>query len=397
MIKHPDEKVELLAPAGDIAKLRLALSYGADAVYLGGGRFGLRAAAAINNDFLKDAAGYAHGLGKKIYVTVNIFARNSDFDEIKEYAQYLENVGVDAVIVSDLGVLRAVRENTNLVIHVSTQANVINKYAAEEYVKLGARRIILARECSLSEIREIAAHVKGKCDIEVFVHGAMCVSYSGRCLLSNYTTGRESNYGECTQPCRWKYALMEEKRPGQYFPVEEDAHGTYIMNSKDLCLINHLKELQDAGITSFKIEGRTKSEYYVAAVVGAYRRALDGERFDYMKELDKVAHRQWTTGFVLGENDHLYTETPAPDSTRRVVAMCLGGNKVSLRNGFSIGDELEILSPRAAHNKTFKVTGIKDGNLQEVAGANKAGYDYFIECPYTLNPDDFLRKTILKP
>ena len=392
MIECLNNEVELLAPVGDMTKLRLALVYGADAVYLGGVKFGLRSAAGIDNDYLKDAADYAHGLGKKVYVTVNIFARNSDFDEIKEYVKSLEKICVDAVIVSDLGVMRVVRENTGLEIHVSTQANVLNKYTAKEYVKLGARRIILARECSLPEIKEIAAYVKGKCDIEVFVHGAMCVSYSGRCLLSNYTTGRESNCGECAHPCRWKYALVEEKRPGQYFPVEENIHGTFIMNSKDLCLINHLKELRDAGVAGFKIEGRVKSEYYVAAVVNAYRRALDGEQFDYMRELDKVAHRPWTTGFVLGENDHLHTESPAPESTHQVVALCLGDNRISLRNGINIGDELEILSPRAAHNKRFTVAGIKDGNGQCVARANKAGYIYFVDCPYTLNPDDFLRK-----
>ena len=388
------KKVELLAPAGDANKLKLALMYGADAVYLGGSKFGLRSAATVDNDYLKEAVALAHSKGKKVYVTVNIFARNGDFDEIKKYVKHLESIKVDAVIVSDLGVMRVVRENTKLEIHVSTQANVLNKYTAEEYVKLGAKRIILARECSIKEIKEIAAYVKGKCDIEVFVHGAMCVSYSGRCLLSNYMTGRESNRGECAHPCRWKYTLVEEKRPDQSFPIEEDEHGTYIMNSKDLCLINHLNDLEAAGVTNFKIEGRMKSEYYVAAVTGTYRRAIDGEQFDRMEEINKSAHRPWTTGFVFGENDHLYTTTTDAKSTHQVTARCLGKDKISLLNYFCVGEELEILSPGANHNKTFIVTHIKDDTGIEITRANKAGYVYYIDCPYQLQPDEFLRKKI---
>ncbi|MCL2721142.1 MAG: U32 family peptidase [Treponema sp.] len=395
---------ELLAPAGDMNKLHLAVKYGADAVYLGG-RFGLRAAAAIENDCLKEAVSYAHSHGKKIYITVNIFARNADFDEIKTYVKWLQEIGVDAVIVSDLGVLKLVRENTSLDVHISTQANVINKFTAQEYVKLGAKRIILARECSNTEIKEIADHLKNecgsKCEIEIFVHGAMCVSYSGRCMISNYMTDREANRGECSQPCRYKYfmtaSMKEEKRPSQYWDIEEDANGTYIMNSKDLCLINHLYELKKCGVTSFKIEGRMKSDYYVAAAVNTYRHALnketEGKKFDYQKEIEKISHRPYTTGFVFEKSDNLFIEHTNQISTHDVVGMCLGGNKVLQRNVFNEGDELEILSPGKNHNRSFIVKSIKDEQGQNVTRANKAGAVYCIELDnIVLEADEFLRK-----
>ncbi|MCL2442659.1 MAG: U32 family peptidase [Treponema sp.] len=398
------KNIELLAPAGDINKLKLAIKYGADAVYLGG-RFGLRAGAAIAEDLLEEVVTYTHSFGKKIYITVNIFARNADFDEIKVYIKRLQDINVDAVVVSDLGVLRLVRENTSLDVHISTQANVINKFTAGEYVKLGAKRIILARECSLAEIKEITAFIKDKCEIEVFVHGAMCVSYSGRCMISNYMTEREANRGECAQPCRYKYTgkfitgmLEEEKRPSEYWDIEEDTHGTYIMNSKDLCLINHLDELADSGVTSFKIEGRMKSEYYVAAAVNTYRQALDGKKFDYIKEIEKVPHRPWTSGFVFNKGDHLFTEHPNPVSTYEVVGMCLGRDKILQRNVFNTGDELEILSPGKNFNKTFIVKAIRDEQGQSVSRANKASAVYYIELDnpeLTLEPDEFLRKKII--
>ncbi|MCL2765615.1 MAG: U32 family peptidase [Treponema sp.] len=390
------KNIELLAPAGDMNRLRLAVKYGADAVYLGG-RFGLRASAAIEDDYLKEAVSCAHSHGKKAYVTVNIFARNADFDAIEVYLKRLREIDVDAVIVSDLGVLKLVRENTDLEIHISTQANVLNKFTAEEYIKLGAKRIILARECSHTEIKEIASHVMNECDIEVFVHGAMCVSYSGRCMISNYMTEREANRGECAQPCRYKYtALVEEFRPSERWAAEEDSHGTYIMNSKDLCLINHLDELVSCGVTSFKIEGRMKSEYYVAATVNAYRRALNGEKFDYIKEIDKVPHRPWTTGFVFEKGNHLFTEHSNQISTHEVAGMCLGNNKILQRNVFCEGDELEILSPGKNHNLTFKAKSIKDEQGQIITRANKANAVYFIETGgITLEPDEFLRKKII--
>ena len=390
------KNVELLAPAGDMNKLRLAIKYGADAVYFGG-RFGLRAGAVIEDECLKDAVSYAHSHGKKVYVTVNIFARNSDFEEIKNYLKLLQEIGVDAVIVSDLGVLRLVKENTSLEVHISTQANVINKYTANEYANLGANRIIIARECSIKEIKEIAKYLEGRCDIEIFVHGAMCVSYSGRCMISNYMTEREANRGECAQPCRYKYftsgEITEEKRPSQRWGIEEDANGTYILNSKDLCLINHLDELIECGITSLKIEGRMKSEYYVAATVNTYRLALNGIKFDFVNEINKSPHRPWTTGFVFEKNDNLFIEHTNQVSTHEVVGMCLGKDKILQRNVFCTGDELEILSPLKNHNKTFIVTSIKDEIGQSVIRANKAGAIYYIEsAELTLEPDDFLRK-----
>jgi len=390
--------IELLAPAGDMNKLRLAVKYGADAVYIGG-EYGLRAGAAMEQELLEEAAAFAHSHGKKVYVTVNIFARNDDFDTIKIYVKRLEAIGVDAVIVSDLGVLRLVRENTSLDVHISTQANVINKYTAQEYVNFGAKRIILARECSLGEIKEIAEHLKtkcaNKCEIEVFVHGAMCVSYSGRCMISNYMTEREANRGECSQPCRYKYFMIEEKRPTEAWGIEEDANGTYIMNSKDLCLINHLDDLACAGVTSFKIEGRMKSEYYVASAVNAYRRALNKEDFDFQNEIDKSPHRPWTTGFVFEKTDALFIEHTNQVSSYEVVGLCLGAGKVLQRNVFCTGDELEILSSGENHNKTFTVTLIKDEQGQSVTRANKAGATYYIELEgIALEPDEFLRKKV---
>jgi len=388
------KNIELLAPVGDLSRLKYAVKYGADAVYLGG-RFGLRASAAMDNECLKEAVSYSHLHGKKIYVTVNFFARNYDFSEIEIYIKWLQEIGVDAVIVSDLGVLRMVKEKTSLEVHISTQANVLNKFTAEEYVKLGVRRIILARECSLAEIKEIADHLKNQCEIEVFVHGAMCVSYSGRCLLSSYMTKREANRGECAQPCRYNYTLVEEYRPAEHWKIEEDSQGTYIMNSKDLCLINHLDELINCGVTSFKIEGRMKSDYYVAATVNTYRQVLDGKKFNFQNEIDKIPHRPWTTGFVLQENDHLITEHSNQVSTFEITGICLGGKKILQRNTFCAGDELEILSPGNNHNKTFIVKSIKDEQGQNVTKANKASFIYYIEYDGPeLEPDEFLRKRI---
>ncbi|MCL2228583.1 MAG: U32 family peptidase [Firmicutes bacterium] len=406
------QKVELLCPAGDMSKLRLAIAYGADAVYMGGSRFGLRASSVVGDDFLPDAIAYAHHHGKKAYVTVNVFPRNTDFKDLKKYLVWLEKIGADAVIVSDLGALRLAKESTNLEIHISTQANVLNKHTAMEYANLGASRIILARECSLSEITEIAKHLKGKCEIEVFVHGAMCVSYSGRCMLSDYMINRSGNRGECAGSCRWNYSLVEAKRPGEYFPIEEDDNGTYIMNSRDLCLIEHLDELKKAGVQSFKIEGRNKSEYYVAAVTGAYRRAIDGEVFDFGAELEKTAHRPFTTGFIFPNENTMHQNDANPIQSMHVVAMgippksprqrtvasstasqCDNNLKIILqRNVFCVGDELEVLSPGENQNKRFTVTKILDNKGQEVTRANKAGELYQIDCPFPLGEFDFLRK-----
>ena len=402
MCYHVIMKIELLAPAGDINKLEIALLYGADAVYLGGTQFGLRAMSGnFTNEDIEKAVKMVHAQGKKVYVTLNIFARNDDFENIITYAKFLQSINVDAVIVSDLGVLSAVRENTNLDIHISTQANVLNKYTAEQYVKLGAKRIILARECNINEIREIANHLKGRAEIEVFVHGAICIAYSGRCMLSDYMNGQErsSNRGACTQPCRFKYNLVEEKRKEQYFEIQEDQNGTYIMNSRDLALINHLQGLADAGVTSFKIEGRTKTEYYVAGVVNAYRRAMDGEKFDYMQELRKIYHRPYTSGFVFHETNKpqskQFTDSGAQQSTHKFVAIVLDNqNTIQHRNLFCVSDELEILSPTSSHNKTFIVEQITNKNGENIERAQRVQEILTIKCPHALHKGDMLRKKI---
>ena len=293
-------EIELLAPAGDLTRAQIALDYGADAIYLGGKDFSLRAHAInFTDDEMHQIVTLAHKRGKKVYVTVNIIPRNDDFPQIIDYAKRLQKLQVDAVIVADIGVIKVFRDYTTIPVHVSTQANITNQYTALEYVRMGATRLVLARELSIGEIKTICDAVKGQAEIEVFVHGAMCVSYSGRCLLSNYMTNRPSNRGECAHACRYSYALQEAKRPNEYWPIEEDEHGTYILNSRDLCLIEHLDELKAAGVASLKIEGRMKSVYYVAGVVHAYRQALDGIKRDYMTELDKISHRPYTLGFTF--------------------------------------------------------------------------------------------------
>jgi len=388
-------KPELLAPAGDFGKLKLALLYGADAVYVGGKEFGMRAKCGnFTDEELKQATEFVHFHGKKIYVTINIFARNSDFAALVTYLKFLDRIKVDAVIVSDLGVLRMAREVTKLPVHISTQANVLNKYTAEEYVKLGASRIILARECSMQEIKEIAAHLKGRAEIECFVHGAMCVSYSGRCLLSAYLNGsdRDANRGACIQACRFKYYLVEEKRLDQPFQIQEDARGSYILNSRDLCLADHLGDLAAAGVKSFKIEGRTKSEYYVSGVVNTYRHLLDGAKIDYRAELAKIAHRPYTTGFLFKEPQQNF-EASAPVQTHEFVALCQGNGKIEHRNAFDVGDTLEILSPNpATFNKTFTVTRIVNSKGEKVPRAKLVQEILEIDCPFELREGDILRK-----
>lgn len=270
-------KPEILSPAGDMERLKYAIAYGADAVYLAGKHFGMRAASDnFTDDELREGIAYAHARGVKVYVTVNISPRSNEFPELETYLQKLYEYGADAAIVSDLGVIRvAKRVVPQLPLHISTQTSILNYEAAQFWVEMGAERIVLARELTLEEIKTIRDHIPPEVEIECFVHGAMCISYSGRCLISNYTTGRDANHGACAQSCRWKYALMEEKRPGQYFPVDEDERGTYLYNSKDMCMIDHIPELIAAGITSFKIEGRAKTAYYTAGITAAYRRAVD--------------------------------------------------------------------------------------------------------------------------
>lgn len=357
------KKPELLAPAGNMEKMKMALLYGADAVYLGGQMFGLRAFGGnFTQEELKEAVDFAHALQKKVYVTVNIFPHNSDIDKLPDYLRYLASIKVDAILVADLGVFSMGRKLVpELPIHISTQANSTNWAAVNAWQELGAERVVLAREMSLKEIREI----RKKCsvELEMFIHGAMCISYSGRCLLSNYFTGRDSNRGSCAQPCRWKYALVEETRPGQYFPIMEDDRGSYIFNSKDMCLMPNLAEIIESGIDSLKIEGRMKSVHYAASVTKAYRMAIDSyfanpERFsvkdEWLEELDKVSHRAYTTGFYYGnptEKDQIYANS-SYQQTSDFVGLVLdydettGWATVEQRNNMKVGQEIEIFQPK---------------------------------------------------
>lgn len=353
-------KPELLSPAGSIGKLKTAVLFGADAVYIGGHMFGLRTASE-NADFeeLKEGINYAHNAGKRVYITTNIVARNEDVKRFPSFLKQIAEAQADAVIVTDLGLFHAVRENfPSLEIHISTQANLLNFESCNFFHKLGAKRVVLARELSLSEIQEIRQKTDKSLELEAFVHGAMCMSYSGRCLLSDYMTGRSANHGNCTQPCRFKYTLMEEKREGEYFPVYEDENGTFLMNSKDLCMIEHLKELYDAGVTSFKIEGRVKSEFYVATVTAAYRRAIDdmtaGKPFDktLLDEVCAVSHRQYHTGFFFDDDTkkQIY-ESSSYLRSCDLIALAekyepeTGTLLCYHRNRFKKGDQIEILEP----------------------------------------------------
>ena len=356
-------KPELLAPAGNMEKMKMALLYGADAVYLGGKAFGLRAFGGnFSQEELAEAVEFAHNLGKKVYVTVNIFPHNSDIAKLPEYLAFLDSIRVDAILVADLGIFTMAKKYaTHVELHISTQANNTNWAAVNAWADLGASRVVLAREMSLAEIREI----REKChvELEMFVHGAMCISYSGRCLMSNYMAGRDANRGSCAQPCRWNYALVEEKRPGQYFPVMEDERGTYIFNSKDMCLLPYLPDVIESGVNSLKIEGRMKSVHYAASVVKAYREAIDSyfeapEKFqikqEWIEELDKVSHRAYTTGFYYGrptEKDQIYGSS-SYTQTSDFVGLVLdydaetGFATVEQRNNMKKGQELEIFQPK---------------------------------------------------
>jgi len=362
-------KPEILAPAGNLEKLKMAVIYGADAVYIGGEKYGLRAAAGnFTLDEIKEGARYAHDNGRKLYITVNIIPHNEDLGGLPEYIKELYGTGADALIVSDPSVIMIAREAApGMELHLSTQASNTNYKSAEFWHSLGIKRIVLARELSFEEIRETINKSPKTLEYEVFVHGAMCVSYSGRCLLSNYMTGRDSNRGECAQPCRYKYYLSEEKRPGQYMEIYEDKRGTYIFNSRDLCMIEHIPELVGSGIRSMKIEGRMKSSYYVASVVRAYRLALDSylkdpERYEFRKEwldeLSKASHREFGTGFYFGKPDskgQIY-ESSAYVRDYAFVGLVLdydsetGMATVEQRNGMLVGDEREVIGP---HRQMF--------------------------------------------
>ncbi|SDF10475.1 peptidase U32 family protein [Sporolituus thermophilus] len=379
------KKPELLAPAGNLEKLKIAILYGADAVYFGGKSFGLRA---FSDNFseaeLKEAVAFVHQAGKKGYVTINVFPHNEDLPALPEYIRYLRDIGVDGIIISDLGVYRIARQVApDLPLHISTQANNTNWSAVLCWQELGARRVVLAREISLEDIRVIRQKVN--IELEAFVHGAMCISYSGRCLLSNYFTGRDANRGECTQACRWKYYVMEETRPGQFFPVLEDERGTYIFNSKDLCLLPHIPALAASGLDSFKIEGRMKSVHYVATVVKVYRQAINSYfadpdhyevRPEWWEELQKISHRPYTTGFYFNkttQEDQIYSGATYKQtydfiglvrSYNPVTGMAL----VEQRNNMKVGEEIEIFQPSGP---TFRqrITAMFDseGNAIDVA------------------------------
>lgn len=401
---------ELLAPAGDMEKLRMAFAYGADAVYLGGKNFGLRAFSEnFDAEELQQAFSYAHALSRKVYVTVNAFCHHDDLEGLPDYLQQLEKMGCDAILVSDPGVVALARECVpELPIHLSTQANTVNWMSAKFWQQQGVERIVLARELSLREIKAIRDRVD--VELESFVHGAMCISYSGRCLLSGYMTGRLANRGECTQPCRWKYALVEETRPGEYFPVSEDERGTYIMNSRDLCLIRRLPELCGAGIDSLKIEGRMKSVHYVATVVRVYRAALDLMKAnkegyavsqEWMDELDLVSGRGYTEAFIDG--------LPGPDSQRYekdrgAVEWDFSGIVqewdaqrslawVQQRNSMKLGDTIELVRP-GADSFRQKIDYLLDESGQNIEKVLHPCQTFAIRLDQPANKFSLLRRKI---
>lgn len=400
-------KVELLAPAGNFSKLKTAIYYGADAVYIGGKNFSLRALSDnFTDDEIADAVIYAHARNVKIYVTVNIFARNNDFEKAAAYFRFLYNAGVDAVLITDIGLIDLCKEVApGLSIHLSTQANTLNKYSVKAWQNYGLKRVVLARELSLGEVGEIHSFVPGM-ELETFVHGAMCISYSGRCLLSNYLNGRDANRGECVQACRWSYELRERNKGGEYYPIEEDGRGTYILNSKDLNMINHIDELISAGVVSLKIEGRMKSEYYLATVVNAYRRAIDeyykiGDKYKkntmFYDELTKTNHRAFTTAFNLGKNPDTInlqdSQSAGSKQFAAIVTDCVDDVvTVEMRNRFRRGDVLEILSPSENFNKTFTVGKMIDENGDIVEDAKMVQQKLKLEIGLNLSAGDILRK-----
>ncbi|MBQ9365051.1 MAG: U32 family peptidase [Schwartzia sp.] len=358
------KKPELLSPAGNMEKLKMAIIYGADAVYLGGPDFGLRALAGnFTRDEMREAVGFAHGRQKKVYVTVNVFPRNDDLVSLPDYLKFLQSIEVDGILVADIGVFFAAKRIIpQMPVHISTQANATSVASVEAWRNLGAERVVLARELSMREIKEIRRSTDA--ELEMFVHGAMCISYSGRCLMSSFMAGRDANRGNCAQPCRWRYALTEEKRSGEYFPIEEDERGSYFFNSKDLCLMGNIADVIDTGVDSLKIEGRMKSVHYVASVTKAYREAIDSllddrEHFavknEWLDELDKVSHRPYTTGFFYGrttEDDQIYG-TSSYTQTSDFVGLVLsydenGFATVEQRNNMQSGQEIEVFQPTLA-------------------------------------------------
>lgn len=405
------KKPELLAPAGDLEKLKIAVLYGADAVYIGGEAYGLRAKAK-NFDIptMKEGIEFAHSQGAKVYVTANIFAHNNDFNGMDEYFKTIYEIGADAVLVSDPGVYMTLKNAApDMELHISTQANNTNYKTAQFWYNLGAKRIVGARELSLTEIKEMREKIPEDMEIETFVHGAMCISYSGRCLLSNYLSGRDANKGACSHPCRWKYYLMEETRPGEYMPVEENERGTYIFNSKDLCMLNHIPELVEAGISSLKIEGRMKTPYYVGTIVKAYRQAIDDyfkdpeyykSRIDYyMSEVSKASHRDFTTGFYFGKpvhDDQVYTNNSYIRDYDFIGIVLEDRNDdgyavVMQRNKFEVGDKIEIL-PVKGDSMEMTVESMTDEDGVPVMSAPHPEQILRLKTDLPLKKYDMLRK-----
>lgn len=392
-------KSELLAPAGSLEKLKVAFLYGADAVYVGGKNFSLRQYADnFTAEELAEGIDYAHERQKKVYVAVNIFAKNADFPEAEKYFKFLERIGADAVLITDPGLIALCKKTApGLEIHLSTQANTLNKYAVRFWAEQGVKRVVLARELGYEEIKEIAEY-NPDVEIECFVHGAMCVSYSGRCLLSNYLSERNANRGECVQACRWRYELTAYGRDGDKLELTEDEHGAYILNSRDLNLLKELNKLSEAGVKSFKIEGRMKTVYYLATVVNAYRRAMDGGDLNVSEaELTKINHRAYTKAYFYGENDKTLNYDEGQEQGEYEFAAWVIGYEdgtalVEMRNRFAVGDELEVLSPGDSFLKKFVVGDMTDEDNVPVADAKLVQQRLKIAVPFRLYAGDILRK-----
>lgn len=407
---YKGRKLELLIPASNLEVLKVAVMYGADAVYIGGEAFGLRAKAKnFSLEDMKEGIEFAHERGCKVYVTANILAHNYDLDGAREYFQELKQIGPDALIISDPGMFTIAKEVWPEVdIHISTQANNTNYLTYQFWWKQGAKRVVSARELSLKEIRQIRDNIPDEMEIESFMHGAMCISYSGRCLLSSFMAGRDANRGECTHPCRWKYSVVEEQRPGQYMPVYENERGTYIFNSKDLCMIEHIPEMLDAGIDSFKIEGRMKTALYVATVARTYGLAIDEYLKDpelyrsripfYKSEISKCTYRQYTTGFFFGkpdENTQIYdTNTYVKEYTYLGVVGEINSSGlygIEQRNKFSVGEEIEVMKPDG-DNITVTVKRITDESGKDMESAPHPKQKLFVDLGIKLDEYDILRR-----
>ncbi|MBE6921536.1 MAG: U32 family peptidase [Ruminococcaceae bacterium] len=399
------KKIELLSPAGDMERLKMAVLYGADSVYLAGTDFGMRSFAGnFTPEELPLAVRFAHEHGVKVHVTVNTMPRNDEICNLPAYLEQLDAAGVDALIVADMGAFTLAKKYApHCQLHVSTQQSIANYECASAWYDLGAKRVVLARELSLGEIVEIRQKTPKELEIETFGHGAMCVSYSGRCLLSNYMTGRDSNRGACAQPCRYQYALMEEKRPGEYFPVFEDEKGTYILNSRDMCTIDHLKDLMDAGIDCIKIEGRAKSAYYAAIVTGAYRHCIDdvaaGREIDpiWRDEVEHVSHRVYSTGFYYGfpgqytENSRYLREwqicAKVESCDENGLALC------SLNNKFAQGDELEVVGPDF-RPMAFTANDMTDLDGNPLSEPKTPQMKFYLQLPQQVPAFSILRRAV---